>query len=100
MNRIEFLPRRLEYLFSFDLDLAESRGRKQGLAGTQVMRSAAARHTADSNSLVYNALGDTVVAGEPAITGYVDFSQDSIALPPGREFGEISGRLVIRTSDS
>lgn len=101
MNRTNFLPRGLEYLFSIDLDLGVSRReRRKGVPGLRgVLSSDAARFSADSASVVYNALGETQVSGEPAITGVVSLAQDTIDLPPGRDHGEMTGRLVICTSD-
>ncbi|HEU4582052.1 MAG TPA: DUF3237 family protein [Polyangiaceae bacterium] len=102
MNRSHFLPRKLEYLFSVDLDLGANR-RGAGAARAdvdQVLCSHAARTPNGARSVVYNALGETQVAGEPAISGSVEFVQEKLAFPPGREFGEISGRLVIRTPDN
>jgi hypothetical protein len=99
MNRTSFLPRHLEYLFSFDLDLGLQRRKHRERAPLAVITSETSLFDQDSASQVYNALGDANVLGEPAITGYVECAQDRIEFSPGNEFGEISGRIVIRTPD-
>jgi len=101
MNRSHFLSRQMQYLFSFDLDLGASRASTRKAAGlaNQILPSDAALCPADSKNVVYHALDEAQVGGEPAITGQVAFAQDKIDFPPGRDFGEISGRLVIRTRD-
>lgn len=101
MNRTNFLSRGLQYLFSIDIDLGASRRKRRDSVGDLcgVLSSDVAQFTADSESVVYNALGETQVGGEPAITGFVNLAQDKIDFPPGREYGEMTGRLVIRTPD-
>jgi hypothetical protein len=101
MNRRNFLDKRLDYLFSFDLDLARSRGRP-GNTCPAVITSQAHDfgQLADAQKPpIYNALGDARVLAEEAIAGRVEFAQDTIRYLPDSDFAEIRGRVVLKTND-
>jgi hypothetical protein len=99
MNRTEFLSRHLEYLFSFDLDLGKERRSPARGSHSNLITSHVSRFDPRS-SPVYNALGDARVLGETAITGHVACVQERIDFLHGEKYGEINGRLVIRTADA
>ena len=100
MQHHEVFPKKLIYLFSFDLDLGLKRG--QCRVGNEVITSQTHDFTPGEakQQLVYNALGEARVLGEEALTGHVEFAQDTIRYLPTANFADISGRFLILTGGS
>jgi hypothetical protein len=48
---------------------------------------------------VYNVLGDSRELGERSVRGHIRVLQERVDYPPGHEFGDLRGNLVIETSD-
>jgi hypothetical protein len=103
MNRKQFFARRMDYLFSFDLDLFK--GRQLSLKDEpDAMTSKTVCDDPDRQKplpppTVYHALGESHVLGEPVVQGHVVLTQERIEFYTGEDFGEITGRLVLRTLD-
>lgn len=100
MNRKFFFSRRMDYLFSFDLNLA--RNGAQALC-PEAITSKTVQQEPDRNDppprTVYHALRESHVMGEPVVQGHVVLAQERIQFHAGADFGDISGRLVLRTED-
>jgi hypothetical protein len=103
MNRNQFFARRTDYLFSFDLDLFK--GREPSIKDEpDAMSSKTVCSEPDPNEplpppTVYHALGESHVLGEPVVQGHIVLTQERIEFFPGEDFGEITGRVVLRTLD-
>lgn len=95
--------RKLEYLFSFDLDLAWARrGPHRAVAPGGVITSQAhdfATLRDADKPLVYNAHGESRVLSDEALTGRVEFAQDTIRYVPQSDFADVLGRVVLKTDD-
>jgi hypothetical protein len=103
MERQSLFSKQLNYLFSFDLDLGAARAdaRKGAPADSAaVMTSSANRADPNPKTNVYHALGASNVLGYDALSGTVEFVQDTIRYLPRNNFAEIFGRLVIRSDDN
>jgi hypothetical protein len=107
MDRTEFYPTCTSYLFSFDVDLesdASAMRTEREANGQGATFVAGHAHAFEEGSMtkkapVYNVAGDSRELGERSIRGHVRLLQERVSYPPGHEFGELGGRLVIKTND-
>jgi Protein of unknown function (DUF3237) len=106
MTRIQFLPRRLDYLCSIDVQVVGG-GSTVGAGESPDVNSDAANAVRvnratekDTPPSVYNALSETRAAGQDAIKGRVVFSEAVLVYPSDCEFANLSCRLVLSTSDN
>ncbi len=104
MDRTDLYPKRTSYLFSFDADLSraiDTRTQRDvaDCGPTFVAGFAHDPDSADELTGVYNALGDSRELGERSIRGHIRLLQERVRFRPGREFGELEGRVVIDTVD-
>lgn len=99
MERPHFFDKKLVYVCSFDLDLGVGRGRPRKRREVVTSSARVFGESPADRQPVYNALGEPRVLGEPAPTGRIAFSQDTIEYLPDCDFADLSGRVVIRTDD-
>jgi hypothetical protein len=92
-ERKYFLPRRIDYLFSFDLTLGTSQTSPS--SGGHRLHLA----TNGAGSPVYHVLGDETVLGNDSIFGTVKSYTDCVFVPAGSNTGQIDARITVETED-
>ena len=93
MDRTHFFPRNIAYLFSMDMSFQRP--------APPIRPYGSATHELNLDTgPVYHALGELRTLGEAAVCGYLQIVQQKLEYPPGYDFAQLSGRLVIRTDEN
>jgi hypothetical protein len=96
-DRKYFLPRKTDYLFSFDLALDTRTLQSQASPWLGGVRMHLTINGGDSPA--YHVLGDETVLGNDSIFGCVRSFSDSVFVPEGTTTGRIDARISVETND-